>query len=579
MVTTAGILMTAAAARGRRWPDLLRGQLSDPDGYMRLVRVRELVRSPLSWYHAEIWRSNVPFGEAMHWTRPLDALLALVALPLEPVIGASAVLVAGLVVPPLLLLASCVAAAWMVRPLVRDLHPAMTALFVLGQPLVVSYGLPGRADHHLLILLLAALVLGAAVRIAEGRNAIEAARFGGIAAALGIWVSTEALFAYGIATVLLGLPWLTESRESHWARVNARFHGWAALGLAAAILLERPYTQWLTLSLDRISAVHLILAMGLVLFWAFASGVRARGVRRRAALAAMGAAMLLTTLSAMAPGFAAGPFARVDPGLRTLWLSHVQEFLPVPWSPGRALAYFGAPLTAMVGLPLLLRPGSGGRRGVAVLAFPLLLASVMGVAQVRWLLYAQLIAAALLAVYVSRVRERLSESLPHRLLKALVVVIAATAWLVGGGVIDAFIHPAPRVADSVPACGERDVISALQGAGFSGPQVVAAHVDFGPAILFRTRDAVVAAPYHRNSGTLAVYQALNAVDPERARTILRARRVDLVVVCPGHDEPFFQKRVQGAETLFGHLAAGDPPPWLAPLPRGSGGAVLYQVRE
>ncbi len=45
-----------------------------PDGYMRLNRVTQLYLTG-DWYDSGIRRSNAPYGEVLHWTRPLDLLL------------------------------------------------------------------------------------------------------------------------------------------------------------------------------------------------------------------------------------------------------------------------------------------------------------------------------------------------------------------------------------------------------------------------------------------------------------------------------------------------------------------------
>ena len=54
------------------------GELMGPDGYMRLIRVDDL-RNGSGWYNSTIERSNAPYGDALHWTRPMDLLILLVS--------------------------------------------------------------------------------------------------------------------------------------------------------------------------------------------------------------------------------------------------------------------------------------------------------------------------------------------------------------------------------------------------------------------------------------------------------------------------------------------------------------------
>ena len=63
------------------------GELLGPDGYMRLVRVGELLVTG-NWYDVVIERSNAPYGDALHWTRPMDAIILALALLILPFVSA-----------------------------------------------------------------------------------------------------------------------------------------------------------------------------------------------------------------------------------------------------------------------------------------------------------------------------------------------------------------------------------------------------------------------------------------------------------------------------------------------------------
>ncbi len=65
---------------------LRHGALSGPDGYMRLVRVEALFETG-DWYDNFAARSNVPWGDDQHWTRPFDVLLLTGAVLLEAMTG------------------------------------------------------------------------------------------------------------------------------------------------------------------------------------------------------------------------------------------------------------------------------------------------------------------------------------------------------------------------------------------------------------------------------------------------------------------------------------------------------------
>ena len=79
------------------------GNLVDSDGYARLVRIQRLLETG-AWFDVGLPRANRPDGGTLHWTRPLDVLLIILALPLAVLIGFSKALFwAEILVSPLLM--------------------------------------------------------------------------------------------------------------------------------------------------------------------------------------------------------------------------------------------------------------------------------------------------------------------------------------------------------------------------------------------------------------------------------------------------------------------------------------------
>ena len=102
------------------------GNLVDSDGYARLVRIQRLLETG-AWFDVGLPRANRPDGGTLHWTRPLDVLLIILALPLAVLIGFSKALFwAGVLVGPLLM--STDSDAGMKAP------PPMTRLFQATAP-------------------------------------------------------------------------------------------------------------------------------------------------------------------------------------------------------------------------------------------------------------------------------------------------------------------------------------------------------------------------------------------------------------------------------------------------------------
>ncbi|MCH8924735.1 MAG: hypothetical protein IH924_01190, partial [Proteobacteria bacterium] len=126
------------------------GGLIGTDGYMRLVRV-ELLQETGAWFDGRIPRSNAPYGDTLHWTRPLDVLLLGAAWPLTPFLGfEKALFWGGSFVSPVLFLASALAMVWAANPVIDREHRAYIIVAFFAQLPVLAYSLPGRIDHHAL---------------------------------------------------------------------------------------------------------------------------------------------------------------------------------------------------------------------------------------------------------------------------------------------------------------------------------------------------------------------------------------------------------------------------------------------
>jgi len=111
-------------------------------------------------------------------------------------------------------------------------------------------------------------------------------------------------------------------------------------------------------------------------------------------------------------------------------------------------------------------------------------------------------------------------------------------------------------------------------------RLIAAPVDNGPELLFRTPHRVLAAPYQRNaSGNLDAYDFFAARDATEAHRIAARRDIDLVFFCPG-DIGMWLPAHPGSRHFVDQLSVGQVPSWLRPLPLPvESHALLYQVVE
>lgn len=560
-------------------PELLQGRLVDTDSYMRLVRVRRLTES-WGWFDATIPRSDAPFGETLHWTRPVDVLLLLGAGVLRPLLGFPRALhVAGVALSPLLLIAVCFTAAWAVRPLAGARVRYYTMIAVLAQVGAMGYALPGRADHHMLILLAFVAMHGAAIRLLLDPAGSVWGWSTGAWAGLGVWISTEFLVPVAVLILALTGIWILRSGD---LAARARSAGAGLVGLTAvAVILEHPPSALFAPELDRVSIVHLVAFALVALFWVVAASRRMSdlGPGGRLLLAGIGGGVGLGVMLAIYPRFLGGPMANVDPELKRSWLPFLTEFQPflVPHGVadvGRIIAYMGTALMAATVAARGLRVDRGTRRfdvwvllGLGLLAFV-----PLGIRWVRFVMYAELLgvlgAMDLLSRALAALGHRPGPRLAvRRAFTAAAIItgpllLGAGVMALGGEVGEAVQAPA---ATQTQGCSVEGLVAALDDPGGLGdrPRIVLAHVDLGPVLLYRTPHSVVATPYHRNArGILDARRIFETTDPDVARRMIEERGVEVVVTCgvearpglPGDAAPFVTR-----------LRTGDAPDWIVPL--------------
>lgn len=594
-IITFWCLIQAGIATFREAP-LAEGDFLDPDSYMRMVRVAELMQHG-HWFDSMVARANAPYGDVLHWTRPFDVLILLVALPASLVLGSEqALYVAGLAVPPLLHLASVLLLIWALRPLIRPAVWFLPALALLLQPGALAYSILGRADHHSLLLLVFVLAAGFMLRALKNPLDARPAFLAGVASGFGIWLSVELLLVVALCQIALGLGWLLGEHK------RAAQSKWYALGLSgvllAALFAERPFVNLLEPAYDRVSSVQYFLAVSLLLFWRAVETYENRGGAAsrfvgRTALSVLGAGTVALLTAVVFPLFFNGPMAEVDPRLAPLWMDRVLEMLPLlptdRHNLGRFVFYLGGVLLIALPLVKVLVEARGTSRffPLAFIALACLLFTLAAMKHMRFSGYAEIAFVLGFAVVLDRFLQwsgRISNDLLRGLLRGSFIGLLLIGPLLVGGTL--MVQPAAAGASatrSAPGCDLRQVAAYLESdpRWAATPQTVLAFMDIGPELLYRTHHRVVGTPYHRNAeGILDGYQALATADPAVARKVIEQRHVDLVLLCRSSAERAFYAPAGTAENLYLRLDRGTAPAWLAPvaLPAGlEDQARLYRV--
>jgi hypothetical protein len=557
----------------------------DSDGFMRLLRVMQLYQSG-DWFDITIPRSNAPYGEELHWTRPFDVLLLVGALVLEPIFGFERALFwSGSLAAPLLHIATAIALVWAVTPIFDRERRFFVVLTLLPQLAVWSQGTFGRIDHHMLILLVFTVILGTSLRVLLEPLRARAAILAGAAAGLGLWLSVAFLVILAAVFGALVVRWLREGEAA------ARRNAWHAVGLVAviavAMLLERPAGERLAEEYDRISVVHLSVGLIAVAFWVAVLRLERRNLSARVPGGRLGVAVLGTLAAGgvvllVFPKFFLGPEVDYDPRLRPIFLDLVIETQPlIPTdrsSLGWLLVYLGPAAFVLPYLAMRLWRDRNSEAwcGLVFLTFALVPYFFLALNMRRFSTFAEILLAIVMADVLAGLFARIGRE--PQMVRRVAIRVLVIPLVLFGGIFAGGVLIRPNGAGASTSCEVRVLTAELnrpEGLGRESLKVLF-QVSQGPELMYRTRHSVVSTPYPRNAeGQIDAYHILSATDLADARRLVEARGLDLITVCI-HRPAYFQLSAD-PDTLDSRLRAGEPPVWLEAVSLSGAAAEQFRI--
>ena len=595
-LTALAVTLVVAVVLGfRDGPDLVKS-LGDTDDAMRLALVRELLNGQ-GWWQQHLMRLQPPMGVYMHWSRLLDGGIAglerLFALFVD---WPRAEWLTRLVWPMLWIFPAVIgmlAVADRLGETPDGTGKVPGAVLIAAAMLMIDMALypqfrPGRIDHHDVQMTFCFLALAGAV---QRGPSLKGPILAGVATGLGVAIGLEALVFEAAIGAAIALRFVFDGGQ---ARVLRAYGLALAATTTLAFCIQTPPWRWAVSACDALAfnSTAAIVVAGLAVA---AIAVVARGRTPPIRFLALGGGAILTVGAYLGldPHCIKGPFADVDPAIRSLWLVHVQEMRPWPVvfqrKPEDALTLAAAPLMGLIALAWLgrrrtTRQDPAFRLSAGMLA----LTTAAGFSGIRMSGYADWVAIPLLAAAAADAADVVARRY-HR--EALVTVIITGLVAMPGIYAQAAVWidqtatklTAPnggKKAEPEPAdhCFQNWPYRTLAKAG--PPGLVLDEIDLGPVILDNTSDSVLAAPYHRMSwGMLASRSvwAANA-DDGTAEAKARALGIKYVVECDAHRH-HADRLGLSADSLMKRLDEDeDQPDWLERLNPPESAVEVFRVR-
>ncbi len=566
------LLTTILSAR--HIPDVLAGELRNPDSYMRLARLRDSIVAGMPVH--EIARDGSGGGTIVHWSHLLDGALCLLALPFMLFQESQAALhTAAILFGPLNVALLGLAVAWAAAPFAQRRWLWLAPLTICLGPAILPYGLVGVVHHHVPSVTVAVMVIGWAARIIAGLTPPSAGWRMGIWAGVGVWLTPETLPLSVLAFGGLWLAWTWRPDQPDLARAI----GNTGLGLAATVVaawgVNPPHGGYLTEDLDRVSLVFVALSVAIacagLLVRALDELVQPPITRLGWSVAGGGICALIWT-TMFAPTLLSTTATIDDPAARAMFRD-IAEMAPVA-SVEQFLTYL---LTGCLGTAALI--WLAARHRTVVLCYCAVTAIILvtlGQMHLRFASYPEALGAVMLPIIVSlwadraHARPAWREPLP-RMATILLFVLAPFA---------AEFTQSTRAARAETV--KDDAACPVSGLGpmlrpYTG-EVVLTDVNKSPELLYRTGIVTVGSLYHRNqSGFMRLRHAWRSTDTEVTPATFTTARIHYVLFCrnPGRSAIVAD---MPATTLLDQLAKGEPPAWLQQVTHDrASGHVLYRV--
>lgn len=562
--------------------DIKQGSLyvSHADSILRLHIVSNLYETG-DWFNHHISRVQPPFGIDSPWTRPVDVLLLMGAIPLTIITHnfKDALFLWGAALPPLFMLLSIL----LILKLSKENEfrlPAISLLFftlMLLPPLKGLYA-AGNVDHHFLLNFLFIAYIRVYFLFLKNPAQHRYGVYAGLIIAMGGWVSIEFFLPIITTLIFLGILWVRDT--AIYQQGLQKLLAGVAVGISTAVLIERADVAIVH---DSISIVHVTLwSITACCFWVLGK-IPTETLFKRLVCCVIAFAGIILIMQGLFPNFYSGPYAQISAEYKRDFLPRFIELTPfyqlvgVPFTIAYFSCFFIIIFYAITHL----------RRKKNALSVPFIAGMFLSFVCVvlsniasRWAPYAITIMAITTAFSFSAwIKNAQSDKkIAQRLLTFLMIIIFIP--LLSAGLVDNSFreslsgNPLKDGAKPSSRC-TLDLFNLLQKNNLPNiPNDVSKRLliihHYGSNVLFWTPHSLLTAGYHREFTAMMDYlKFFTTTDPAIAADVVKKDAVDYVVFCkePLYPEPSFIFKTP-PENL---------PDWLKVLPNAVEGLNVYEV--
>lgn len=545
----------------------------DPDDAMRLSEVRDWLNGQSWWDVSQhrLWGGHF----AMHWSRLVDLPIALVMVLFDPLFGPAVATRIALVAVPLVTMLAVMALGAELTRRVAGYERAQMAVLLAPLSIPLLYQMrPLRIDHHGWQIVLALLAANALLAKPNARSGALI----GLALALLITISLEGM---PITVAILGVTLLAWAFEPTRRR-QALAAIWTVTGVVAVLHIATRGPAIFAPACDAISPAWIAGLGTATVGGTLAMMVPRAPLAARLTFLAVAGGAALAMLGVVAPKCLGGPFAELDPLVRSLWYDKVSEGLPV-WDQtlGWALVTIGFPFVGLIGGVFAWRASEGRARADWTMLLALAAASSalsLLVNRSGATANALVLPGGAWALYAMLMRARAVEALPLRTLATAGALIAVTPGLAAAAILGVgsdfgiAARPATARIERQPCTQGHQVADLVQ----VPPSLVFAPLDVTPYILAWTGHSAIGSGYHRNIAAIHTVLATFMGSPEDAHRHVLESGAAYVVGCPGENETEMYKHY-APNGFWSRLERGEHFAWLQPVALSNSPVLVWKV--